>query len=62
MITKHTKEFIAKPQVVKKRSYKKFSKDAFIEEIKDTDFKEVTESIKGAVRNYDGSRYTRREV
>ena len=39
IVTKHSKEILDKPEVVKKRSYKNFSEADFIREVKYTDFK-----------------------
>ena len=45
MIVKHSKEIVIKPEVVKKRSYKHFSADNFLREIKYTDFSPVLQTV-----------------
>ena len=45
MILKHSKEVVIKPEVVKKRSYKNFSKEDFLREVKYTDFSSVLEKV-----------------
>ena len=41
LVTKHTKEIVTKPQVVKKRSYKNFVEEDFLREIRFTNFDEI---------------------
>ena len=43
IVTKHSKEIVEKPEVVKKRSYKNFTEANFIREVKYTDFEPVME-------------------
>ena len=53
-ITKYTKELKIKPSTIKKRSYKLFDKERFVQEIKYTDFSKVltSENIEEAAEEF----------